>query len=304
MAKAETGEMFKPDYDGERPKTTLSGPEGELRRAWLLAGNLLYLDALEANGFTRCADALLEKISHGMSRPVRPRDPEPTDRVTLPDEERGRSARDLERLDQINARLLRGYQPKRGEGGTVEEQREKDLKAREALEHEIIHRADQKLDALRAQETERLAEARGEEIGSERGMKRILDRDPLLSLARAGHLTPDQLETGQEVRDLYDRRGEDASAMEYTGMPGGGHNHEHFVGKRFERAKACEMIGRMERKVAELCTNEPACLTMIRVVCERGMSVTSQGKGRAFERNAAALARGLDVADDVLRRRV
>jgi hypothetical protein len=136
------------------------------------------------------------------------------------------------------------------------------------------------------------------------GVKRILDRDPLLSLARSSKITPEQLETGQEVRELYDRRGEDAGAMEYTGMPSGGHNHEHFVAKRFERAKACEMIGRIERAVAVNCSAEPASLTMLRVVCERGMSVTSQGKGRAFDRNAAALAKALEVADDVLRRRL
>ena len=250
---ASTIDLYKPDYDGERPKTTLSGPE---------------------------------------RKPLQ-----------LPDRERGRSDYDLARLDRINARLARGYKPTRGR--TAEEQREDDLRRREELEHEIERRAEEHLRELRLAETEALAELRGEEVATERsGMKRILDRDPLLSLARCGKITPEQLETGQEVRDLYDRRAEDAGAMEYTGMPGGGHDHEKFVGNRFLRAKACEMIGRIERKVAVLCVEEPASLGMLRAVCERGMSVASQGKGRAFERNAAALGKALDVADDVLRRRV
>jgi hypothetical protein len=224
-------------------------------------------------------------------------------RIELPESERGRGAFDLRELDRINARLERNaYRPARGK--TALEQRDDDLARRDALERQPGLKADGKWQREAVAETQALAEARGEEVSEDRsGVKRILDRDPLLSLARSSKITPEQLETGQEVRELYDRRGEDAGAMEYTGMPSGGHNHEHFVAKRFERAKACEMIGRIERAVVVICSAEPASLTMLRVVCERGMSVASQGKGRAFDRNAAALARALDVADDVLRRR-
>jgi hypothetical protein len=186
-------------------------------------------------------------------------------------------------------------------GKTVEEQREEDLRRRDDLEREISARAEERQRMIALAETDLLAAGRGEEVQVEQnGMRRILDRDPLLSLARIGKLTPDQLETGQEVRDLYDRRAEDAGGTEYTGMPSGG-SRDH-VGRGYLRAKACEMIGRIERIVA--IKAEPVSLVMIRVVCERGMSVTSQGKGRAFERNAAALAKALDVADDVLRRRI
>lgn len=272
-------------------------------RERLLTGNLTLLIAYEANGMTAPASALVDKIAAGLARPRRVKS-EPTGRVSLPDEERGRSEYDLKRLDAINARLLRGYKPRKGAGGSIEEQREADLRRRDELEREISDRADERRRLVAEAEATVLAAGRGEEVETEKsGVRRILDRDPLLSLARSGKLTPQQLETGQEVRDLYDLRSVDAGAMEYTGLPSGAHNHERFVAKRFERAKACEMIGRIERAIAVRMSAEPAALVMIRVVCERGMTVTSQGKGRAFDRNAAALGRALDLAEDVLRRR-
>ena len=270
----------------------------------LLTGNLTLLMALEANGLEKPASALVDKIGAGLARTPKARAHTP-ERISLPDEERGRSAYDLERLDRINAKLLRGYKPRKGEGGTVEEQREADLRARESLENEIKGRTAERERLRSAAEADILAAARGEEVVTDTaGVRRVLDRDPLLSLARVGKLTPDQLETGQEVRDLYDLRATDAGAMEYTGMPGGGHDHERFVANRFTRAKACEMLGRIERAVAVKCSAEPAALAMIRAICERGMSLTSQGRGRAYERNATALAKALDVADDVLKRRI
>lgn len=300
MTKLDVTSPFKPDYDGDRPKTTLTGPERQER---LLAGNLAYLMALEANGLERPAKELVGKIDAALRRKPKAAPIEPADRVTLPDNERGRSEYDLKRLDRINARLARGYKPHRGK--TVEEQREEDLRRRAELEREISHKAEEQARLLAEAESDILAAKRGETVEVERsGLRRVLERDPLLSLARVGKLTAQQLETGQEVRDLYDLRAADAGAVEYTGMPSVTHNHEWFVAKRFERAKACEMVGRIERTVAVKLTAEPVALAMIRAVCERGHSLTSQGKGRAYERNAKALARALDVAEDVLRRRL
>lgn len=242
------------------------------------------------------ADIRASQIAKGLRRP------DDGARVTLPDAERGRSEYDLKRLDRINARLARGYKPHRGK--SAEEQREEDLRRRDELEREISDRAEERSRLLAAAESDILAAARGETVEADKsGLRRVLERDSLLSLARGGKLTAQQLETGQEVRDLYDLRAADASAVEYTGMPAGRHDHERFVAKRFERAKACEMIGRIERTIAVKLSAEPVALVMVRAICERGMSLTSQGKGRAFERNAAALAKGLDVAEDVLRRR-
>lgn len=218
-------------------------------------------------------------------------------KVELPDHERGRSPSDVKRLERIQRKLAAPDLDAKDRDELIEEMVQIERAPADWAESEWLRKA--------SEETQALAEARGEEIGEERrGLKRVLDRDPLLSLARAGHLTPLQLDTGTDVRELYDSRRSDAGAIEYTGMPGSAHDHEKFVANRYTRAKASAMLGRIERAVALACAAEPACLVMLRAVCERGLSATSQGKGRAFERNCAALAQALDVADDVLRLRI
>jgi hypothetical protein len=218
-------------------------------------------------------------------------------RIELPRAERGRSPEEIRRFDKLLKKLQRT--------DLSLDERTALIAKVAALEAEPADYAESEWRRQALAETEALAAARGEQVAAEKaGVKRLLDRDPLLSLARTGKITPEQLETGTEVRDLYDSRAQDAGAMEYTGMPSGGHNHERFVGVRYSRAKASAMIGRIERQVAIICAAEPMALTMMRVVLERGMPATSQGKGRAFERNVTALGRALDVAEDVLRRRL
>lgn len=223
--------------------------------------------------------------------------------IELPSHERGRSPEEIRQLDRLNRRLTaNAYQSTRG--SSAAEKREADLRAREHIERGPTERLEEATVAAGIAESEALAEARGEVIGFEgAGIRRVLDRDPLLRLANSGHLTPEQLDTGRTLADLYDARAQDLGAMEYNGMPSGAHDHERFVAKRFTRAKASEMLGRVERAVAINCSAEPACLTMLRAVCERGMSVTSQGTGRGYARNLAAIARALDVAEAVLCRR-
>lgn len=224
--------------------------------------------------------------------------------IALPDHERGRAEHDLRELDRINARLLANAYKRKG-SKTADGQRDDDLRNREALENRAAVKADARRLREAIEESVSLAVLRGEAVSEDRnGVCRILDRDPLLSLARVGKITPEQLDVGLEVRELYDSRAQDAGVAEITGMPGGAHDHETFVATRFARAKASAMIGRIERAIALDCSAEPMCLTMLRVICERGLSLTSQGRGRAYERNAAAFARALDVADDVLRRRI
>lgn len=244
------------------------------------------------------------------------------ERISLPDEERGRSAYDLERLDRINARLLRGYKPKKGEGGTVEEQREADLRARESLEREISSRSAERERLRSAAEADILAAARGEEVVTDTaGVRRVLDRDPLLSLARAGHLTEKQLEAGQAVRDLYDLRMGDAASSQFDGMPAGAHDHERFVANRFVRAKSTVPAAQLETailnghfrfqtgtlyvlrcwpamKAAGMDPN--IALRVLRWVCCEHNTLTSMGRGRAYDRNRKALGWALDVADEVL----
>jgi len=219
-------------------------------------------------------------------------------RVELPDQERGRSPDEVRRLDILNRRIAKPLP--RGDK-RAEREREENIRERDALEHRPHLAADARWSKAAQDETAALAAGRGEAVDVDRsGVRRILDRDPLLSLARAGHLTPEQLETGAHVRELYDGRAQDAGAMEYTGMPGRAHDNDRFVKAHLVRAKASEMLGRIERAVAVHLSAEPAALVMLRVVCERGMSASSQGEGRAVARNCQALARALDIAADVL----
>ena len=217
--------------------------------------------------------------------------------IELPPHERGRGDADILRFDRLQAKLKRG--------DLTPKQREAALKERDRMERAPEEASDKAWREQAIGETEALAAQRGEAIAEDKaGVRRILDRDPLLNLARASHITADQLEVAQRVRELYDSRAQDAGAMEYTGLPSGGHNHEHFVASRFSRAKASAMVVRIERAIAINCSAEPACLTMLRVICERGMTMNSQGEGRAFGRNCLAFARALDVADAVLRRQL
>jgi hypothetical protein len=283
----------------------------------LLTGNLTYLMALEANGLDCQAGKLVAKIGAALSR-------SPTageasgGPISLPPEERGRSEFDIRRLDQINARLLRGYRPRKDL--TVEEQREADLKRRADLEREISARAEEKRRLEAMAEADLLAAARGEEVETDRsGMKRILDRDPI---ARLTWLTDDQDTAAKAIRDAYEMRAADASAVEYTGMPGAEHNHEHFVARRYERAKATMLVGQVATAIlVGTFRSQRGSLILVRAharfeaegviptiswgmvqaVCGHGLSLTSQGAGRAYDRNRRALALGLDVAHEVLR---
>lgn len=241
--------------------------------------------------------------------------------IALPDDERGRGEFDLRELDRINARLLANAYRARG-GQTAEQLRDADLTRREELEGRPRIKADQRWIREAAEETEALARGRGESVTEDKsGVKRILDRDPLLSLARASKITPEQLEAGQVIREAYERRGEDAGSVEFTGMPGSAHDHERFVASRFTRAKATILIGQVTTAIltgrfrtAKGYTRQVDAfggfkaqgvqthdaLTMLRAVCGEGKSLSSQGEGRAFARNATALALALDVAEEVI----
>jgi hypothetical protein len=311
MTKPATTEMFKPEYEGERP---------DLRKASLLAGNLAYLMALEANGLDQQADALVDKIEAGLARKPGPGRVIAADPITLPPEERGRSEFDLRRLDQINARLLRGYRDQRGKSAA--EQREDDLRRRAELENEIAARTEERRRLEAMAEADLLAAARGEEVETERsGLRRVLDRDPLLSLSRAGALTNEQFEAGLAVRELYDLRTGDAASAPFDGMPAGSHDHERFVGNRYLRAKATVPIGQLETAIlnGHFRTVSGALLTLdawpgmiaagmepiislrvLRWVCGEHKSLRSLGQGRAYDRHRCALQWALDTASEVL----
>lgn len=220
--------------------------------------------------------------------------------IALPEHERGRSEDHVRRLEILNRRLAKPL-PKGDR--KAEKAREADLAERDALEALPAVKADQRWQREALAETEALAAQRGEAITEDRaGVRRIMDRDPLLSLARSGHITPDQLEVGQRVRELYDSRASDAGAMEYSGMPGAGHDHEKFVANRFSRAKVSAMVVRIEMAVHA--DGGEAGTVVLRTICMYGRSMNTQGEGRAYKRNCIKFARAMDVADLVLRRQI
>lgn len=241
-------------------------------------------------------------------------------KIELPEEERGRSAYDIARLDRINARLARGYKALRGK--TVEEQREEDLRRRDDLEREISARAEERQRMIALAETDLLAAGRGEEVQVEQnGMRRILDRDPLLSLARSGALTNEQFEAGLAVRELYDLRMGDAASAPFDGTPAGTHDHERFVGNRFLRAKATVPTAQLEIAILNghfrtrdgalfMLEGWPAMrkagmepnisLRVLRWVCGEHKTLSSLGQGRAYDRNRRGLCWALDLASEVL----
>lgn len=241
-------------------------------------------------------------------------------RIELPDDERGRSEYELAELDRVNARLARGYKPHRGQ--SADQQREADLARRGELEGRAEAKRNAQEIAAGQAETEALAEGRGETVSEDRsGVRRILDRDPLLSLFRAGALTMKQLEAGVAVRELYDIRMGDAATAPFDGMPAGSHDHERFVSNRFKRAKSTVPVGQLETallnghfrtkdgslhivkcwpalKAAGLETH--VALRVLRWVCCEHNTLTSLGQGRPYNRNRQGLCWALDVADEVL----
>lgn len=215
-------------------------------------------------------------------------------RIELPQAERGVSAEDIKLLERLNRRLTaNAYQSDKKM--SAQERREADLRAREDLERKHRNRQADAAHQARLAETEALAGARGEAIVTDKtGVKRILDRDPLVGLA---WLTKDQFEAGQAMREAYLMRADDLGAVEFTGAPGSPHDNDKFVWSRHARAKATNLVARVERRVALDCRHEPEALNMLRWVCEQGNTITSKGRGRSYDRNCHALALALNVAD-------
>jgi len=213
--------------------------------------------------------------------------------IELPASERGISAADQSRFDRLKAKLNRPDLPK--------DKREQAMRELAALSGRKAEEADQAWRSEVRQETSAIARGRGEVVAEEKsGALRVLDRDPILSLFRAGHLTVDQFDVALTYRGLYEDRTADAATANYTDAAGGGHDNARFVWNRLERAKAGGTIDRAEVEIAKKCPDDPAPLQVFTGIARDNRSVTSFGKGRAFERNVAAFARALDIAADQL----
>jgi hypothetical protein len=265
----------------------------ELKSSALVWGNLAFAAVLDHDGY---GDIALEEVTRIAAWLKRPETEEPATKVELPQSERGRGPDDLRRLDRLNARLARQ--------DLGEKKREAAIAERQKLEAAPVDASDERWRQQATAETVALARSRGETVDAPKGGRvRVVDRDPLLALIRAGHLTAQQYDAGVSMRDAYDARSEGVgSQLGAVNSTGGAHNNDSFVLSGLHRAKALQRIGTVERAIllsplfGEAKSNANVGLQMLRAVCGEGKSLSSQGEGRAFARNALALAVALDIA--------
>lgn len=274
----------------------------------LVWGNLAFAAVLEHEGYGDIALAEVTRIADWLKRPDAA---DEGGRIELPESERGRGPDDLKRLDRLNARLARA--------DLTEKKREAAIAERMKLEGSPRETADQQWRQQATAETVELARSRGETVEAPKsGRVRVLDRDPLIPLLRSGKLTAQQYDAGVAMRDAYEARSEGVgSQLGAVNSTGGAHNNDSYVLSALHRAKALQRIGTVERAILTgsfvnakgqrqtvQCWEEFAKqgaqphvgLQMLRAVCSEGKSLSSQGEGRAFARNAVALAIALDVA--------
>lgn len=241
-------------------------------------------------------------------------------KIELPDAERGRDQRDLDRLDVLNARLAK--EPKARGRLSAEKAREEDLKERDAIESRPADLAEREWAREASEETASLAEARGEEV-HRGGRLEIVSHDALRRLLMCGKLTPDQHEAGEALRECYEKRSADVGSQLGDLTPGASsHDNHKFVANRFVntlatlRAQAVEIavltglyrlkdgaVLQIEAHKAFAEDGAPpphVALTVLRKICSENIGLTEQGRGRAFGRNSRALVIALDITRECL----
>lgn len=243
-------------------------------------------------------------------------------KIELPDAERGRDQRDLDRLDVLNARLAKPPKP-RGRM-SADDTRKADLAERAELERRPNVLAERQWARDAAEETATLATARGAEIQrSPGGRLEIVSHDALRRLLQCGKLSPEQHEAGEALRECYEMRSSDAnSQLANLVQSGTAHDNHSFVGTRFTRAMASNraqavelavLTGMFRLKDGSLLRIEAhqafaahgapqphLALAVLRKVCAENIGLTEQGRGRAFERNSKALLIALDITHECL----
>ena len=154
-------------------------------------------------------------------------------------------------------------------------------------------------------ETVALEKARGgavEEVS--RGPVRMKDRDGLHALLGVKDgITAAEYDAGLEYRAGHELRGADVGSAMGSESTSTGHDNDRFVFDRLQRAKKLTRTAIIERTIAMECMDEPASLNMLRRVAGDGFALSTQGEGRAFERNLKALRKALQIADAIIRGR-
>ncbi len=146
-------------------------------------------------------------------------------------------------------------------------------------------------------ETVALARERGEEVEAPRaGPVRVRTRDGLMGLLECQHIDLDEYDRALEVRGWYEAR-MSGLGSQLAGQEGRtGHDNDAFVLHRQRLAKKANAVAKLERKMAVALASDHNALAMFRAVVANGFSLSSQGKGWAFERNLASLKAALAFA--------
>ena len=211
-------------------------------------------------------------------------------KIELPAHERGRGPDEIKRFDRLKRKLDRSdLKPSQREAAAAE---------LAALELAPAARDDKAWRDAAAAETEALATARGETVTQPKaGPMRVDDRDRLVALKRGGWLTERHLEVALAFRALYDARGTDLGALNYGDAGGTATNIERIVAEGFRRAKVTNTICAAEMRIFRECQDDPDCLVIFHGVIALNKALSSFGKGRAFECNAQALVRAIEIAE-------
>jgi len=211
-------------------------------------------------------------------------------KIELPAHERGRGPDEIKRFDRLKRKLERH--------DLKDSQREAAAAELAALERAPAAREDKAWRDAAAAETQALAVSRGEAVTQPKaGPMRVDDRDRLVSLKRGGWLTERQLDVAIAFRTLYDTRGVDLGALNYGDAGQSATDIERIVAEGFRRAKVTNTICAAEARIFRECQDDPDCLVIFHGVIGLNKALSSFGKGRAFERNAQALVRAIEIAE-------
>lgn len=146
-------------------------------------------------------------------------------------------------------------------------------------------------------ETTRLARDRGEEFEApSSGPITLTSHDSLRALLKSGMLTVELFDYAIELRIAFEARFAGLGSQLSAGEGRAEHNNDRYVFSGLQRAKAMQKCGSAERRIAVECRDDPNCQAVFREVIAQGKTLTSLGRGRAYYRNAAALARAIEAA--------
>lgn len=222
--------------------------------------------------------------------------------ISLPDDERGRSASDIRRFDRALADLGKPRQRP-----LTLAQIDAKIAYLASIENEPAAAKERAwLEATR-DETAELERLRGGSVTvAPSGQMRANDRDGLFALLRiANPITAQQWDAGMKYREGYELREEDMRSGLGGDGGGGAHNNNSYVRSRLIRAAKLATAGRIETEVRLLGfrTGDAKLIDALEMVAGAGATLTAfcEAHKRGFPAGLRGLKMALDVADSVVR---